>query len=187
MITEPILYALGGLVFGYLISSNNSGKDILSTIDTFLTQNQQFGELSSSIEILNRDIDSKQEYLTELDGEIAERQESINRLIQRAEHLKNSGELQQLDDLYQKTQQLNHLKEILSKLNKKNEHKFNLGVLIAIVQELYEELHHKELDLIEVQYMIEEYLEHNDSSDTFGEQRQVMQPPKPKRTSSLRR
>lgn len=186
---DPILFALGGLVFGYVVSDNNKKQNTLFTMEKLINQNKEFVELNSTLEILNKEIDSKKSNIVELEAMIIQREEEIQRLLQRAEFLRNSGELQKFEQLSQLHKNLKHIKENLNIIQKKHKHRFNIGVLVCLVQELYEELNDRELDILGVQELMEEYSDNNKSSSggSFGENEVKQEELKPKKNSMFRR
>ena len=166
---EPITLgiAMGAFLFGYIAHSNNINKTSTKSIDTLLDQNKELISLSSTIALLNRDIDKKNNLIVELEGEAAHQQENINRLKERANYVRNSGELEKLDELATTTKNLRRIKENLSKIQDKNAQRFNISVLISLVQTQYEHIHGDELDLLGVQHLMEDFSD--TGSDTTGD------------------
>ena len=72
---------MGLFVLGYIAHSNNTHKATTKNVGTMLDQNKELVELSSTIEILNRDIDKKNSQIEDLKGEAAHQQENVNRLL----------------------------------------------------------------------------------------------------------
>lgn len=163
-ITLTVGIGMGAFLLGYIAHSNNTHKASTKSIDTMLDQNREVITLSSTIEILNRDIDKKNIRIAELAEEINHQRENIDRLIQRAEYVRNSAELEKLDELAKTTKNLRRIKENLSKIQGKNAEKFNTGVLITIVQTLHEHIYDKELDLLGVQELIATFSDCDNSS-----------------------
>ncbi|WP_415407282.1 hypothetical protein ACLHDG_01780 [Sulfurovum sp. CS9] len=169
---DPITLGIGmgAFLFGYIAHSNNSNKACMQGIETMIEQNKEFVSLSSTIEILNRDIDTKNSLIAELEGEADHQQENINRLLQRAEYLRNSGELEKLEELAQTTKNLTHLKQTLSKVQVKQVERFNIGILISLVQNMYAYIHKEELDILGVQDLMTDFSDSgsDDKGDAFG-------------------
>lgn len=165
---EPITLGIGmgAFLFGYIAHSNNENKASTKSIDTMLEQNKELIYLSSTIELLNRDIDKKNNLIVELEGEAAHQQENVNRLKERANYVRNSGELEKLDELATTTKNLRRIKENLSKIQEKNAQRFNISVLISLVQTQYEYIHEEELDILGVQHLMEDFSDTD--SDTTG-------------------
>jgi uncharacterized protein YjgD (DUF1641 family) len=188
---EPITLGLIGSAFflGGLLTSNHTTKQTLHThqkmlneFELLLETNKHFGEKTTAMEILNREIAKKEEVIHELEADIHTQEETIKRLMQRAQYLRESGELQQYDQLLQMTKNLNTIKANLDKVQEKHVHRFNISTLISLVMALYEDLHQEELDLLGVQQLMEEYSmnqnKEGSGGDTFGEHTHT--PPKPK-------
>ena len=169
MIIEPITLGIGVGVFllGYIAHSNHSKKSSLNEIDTMLEQNKNIVTLSSTIEILNRDIDKKNNQIADLQGEVSHQEENINTLLERADYIRNSGELGKLEELAQVSKNLKQLKGILTKFQKSNTDIFNKGVLVSLVQNMYKDIHNEALDLEGVKYLMNDFAD-SDSDDKGG-------------------
>ena len=169
---EPITFGIGmgAFLLGYIAHSNNTNKSSMKSIETMIEQNKELITLSASIELLNRDIAKKNSLIEDLQAEAAHQQENINRLLERADYIRNSGELQKLEELAQTTKNLRHIKENLSKVQGKNANRYNISILISLVQTQYEYIHGEELDLLGVQHLMEDFSDSgsNTGSGTFG-------------------
>lgn len=173
---------MGAFLFGYIAHSNNENKASTKSIDTMLEQNKELVSLSSTIEILNRDIDKKNGLIAELEGEASHQEENISRLLERANYVKNSGELEKLDELATVTKNLRKIKENLAKIQSRQVERFNISVLISLVQTQYEDIHGEELDLLGVQELMMDFSDSgsDEKGGSFGEM--LKKPAKPKRT-----
>lgn len=180
---EPITLGIGmgAFLFGYIAHTNNNNKSSIQSIDTMLEQNKEFVSLSSTIEILNRDIDTKNRLITELEGEADHKQENINRLLRRGDYISNSGVLEKFEELAQKTKNLTHLKQTLSKVQGKQVERFNIGILISLVQNMYEYIHKEKLDILGVQDLMTDFSDSgsDDKGDAFGGTSKKPSTPKP--------
>ena len=185
MIIEPITLGIGMGVFllGYIAHSNHSNKSSLNKIDTMLEQNKNLVTLSSTIEILNRDIDKKNNQIEDLQGEVSHQEENINTLLERADYIRNSGELGQLEELAQVSKNLKQLKGILTKFQNKNTDIYNKGILVALIQNMYKHIHKEAIDLNGVKDLIIDFDDYgsDDKGDAFGSM-SSNKPPKPKST-----
>jgi septal ring factor EnvC (AmiA/AmiB activator) len=172
MIIEPLTLGIGTGLFllGYIAKSNNDNKSSLAKVDAMLEQNKNLIELSSTIEILNRDIDRKNNHISDLTGEISHQEENINTLIERADYVRNSGELEKLEELAQVSKNLKQLKGVLTKFQRSNTDVFNKGVLISLVQNLYEYIHKEEIDMEGIKYLMSDFTdsERDEKGDSFG-------------------
>ena len=173
MIIEPLTLGIGAGVFllGYIIiCSNNNNKSSTNSIDTMLENNKELISLSSTIEILNRDIDKKNNLIADLEGEADHQQENINTLLQRAEYIRTSGELEKLEVLANTTKNLTLIKQNLSKIQGKSAERFNMGVLISLVQTMYEHIHNEKLDIVGVQHLMIDFSDSDsdEKGDAFG-------------------
>lgn len=169
---EPITFgiAMGAFLFGYIAHSNNENKASAKSMDTMLEQNKELVSLSSTIEILNRDIDKKNSLIAELEGEASHQEENISRLLERANYVRNSGELEKLDELATVTKNLRKIKENLAKIQSRQVERFNISVLISLVQTQYEDIHGEELDLLGVQDLMTGFSDSGTggNGDSFG-------------------
>ncbi len=181
---EPITLGIGmGLfVLGYIAHSNNTHKATTKNIETILDQNKELVELSSTIEFLNRDIDKKNSQIEDLKGEADQQQENINRLLERADYVRNSGELEKLDELATTTKNLRRIKENLSKIQSKNADRFNISVLISLVQTQYEYIYGEELDLLGVQHLMEDFSDSGSNTGSGTSGAMGNKPAKPNKT-----
>jgi hypothetical protein len=160
MIEQIYLYLIGGFILGLILRTTNKQNEMdkyLSKIEILINNNTDVIDLSSTISNLAIDIDNKKEILLELEAELENSQLAINRNMDRIEYLKNSGELKKLESLNQTVQNLNSIKSNLVSIQKKKEYRFNVAVLVSIVQELFEELYNEELDLLGVQDLMRAY------------------------------
>ena len=164
MIIEPITFGIGvgTFLFGYAMHSSNKSKSSIDEIDTMLEQNKNLVTLSSTIEILNRDIDKKNDEISDLEAEVSHQEENINILIERADYIRNSGELEKLEELAQASKNLKQIKEILTKFQKSNTDIFNKGVLVSLVQNMYEHIHNEVLNLEDVKKLIMDFTDSED-------------------------
>ncbi len=180
---EPITFGIGmgAFLLGYIAHSNNTHKASTKSMETMLEQNKEVITLSSTLEILNRDIERKNNLIAELEGEASHQQDNINRLLERADYIRNSGELEKLDELAKTTKNLRRIKENLSKIQGRNVDRFNIGVLISIVQTLHDYIYNEELDLLGVQQLMEDFSDTGSDAggDVFGEMNKKKSKTKP--------
>jgi hypothetical protein len=169
----------------------NWWKDTKTTNDreavsTLIQQNKEFVHISTSIEIMKREIAEKEEHISSLDGEIDQREDIIARLLQRAEYVRNTGDLAKYEEIANKVSQLNSLKETLGKIKKQHEDKFNIGIMVQIIQDLFYDLHQEELDILGVSLMVREYWEgqEEDEGSDEGGKKDELKPTPPKRRSA---
>jgi len=186
-ITLTVGIGMGAFLLGYIAHSNNDNKSANKNIETMLEQNREVISLSSTIEILNRDMDKKNIRIAEMAEEINHQQENIDRLLQRADYVRNSGELQKLEELAQTTKNLRRIKENLSKIQGKNADRYNIGVLISLVQTQYEYIHNEELDMLGVQHLMEDFSDSGSDSkgDALGGMAQKQTRPKKIKPNTL--
>ena len=170
---DPFTLGIGAatFLFGYITSSNRDYKSSMNSIDTMLENNKEFISIISTIEILNRDIDKKNNLIADLEGEADHQQNNINKLIERADYVRNSGELEKLEELAKINKNITLIKENLLKIQKKDTNRFNLTTLISLVQTMYEHIHGEELDIEGVQHLMLDFTDSSSDSEgsgTFG-------------------
>lgn len=159
---------IGAFLIGHVSHKHKNNTMTLQTLETMLEHNKELSPLALAIDFLNKDIENKNSFISELEEEVSHQQENINRLLKRAEYIRNSGELEKLEALAQTTKNLNHLKQILSKFQKKEEERFNMGVLIALVQDLYREIYGIDLNVSGVESLMMEFTDSSEGSGTTG-------------------
>jgi hypothetical protein len=179
-----IAFFIGVLMMNWWKDTKHSNER--EAVSTLIQQNKEFVHISTSIEIMRREIAEKEEYLSSLDGEIDQREEIITRLLQRADYIRNHGDLAKYEEVAAKVSQLNSLKETLGKIKKQHEDKFNIGIMVQIIQDLFYDLNQEELDILGVSLMVREYWEGQETDeDSEGGRRDDHSPtPPPKRRSA---
>ena len=180
---EPLTLGIGvgAFLFGYTMHSSNNNKSSIEEIDTLLEQNKHIVDLSTTIETLNKDISKKHNHISDLQGEVQHHEENIEQLKTRAAYMKNSVEIIKTPEQSKKDKNILLIKETLSKIQNNQTSRFNIGILVSMIRDMYEELYNEKIDPIGVQELMDDFIDSDSSgSDSFGKMKH--KPPMPKTT-----
>jgi hypothetical protein len=178
---EPLTLGIGvgAFLFGYTIHSSSNSKSTTQEIDTMLEQNKHIVDLSTTIETLNKDISTKHSHISDLQGEAQEEEENIVRLKTRADYLQNNSKPTNTTKLSKQDKNILLIKESLVKIQNNQVNRFNIGILVSMVRDMYEEIYKEKIDPIGVQKLMDEFIDSDSSgSDSFGKMKHKPSIPK---------
>jgi len=190
---EPLTLGIGigAFLLGHIAHSTNSNKSTIQNIDSIMENHKASIASTSTLEVLDREINHKEEAITELSHDIIEKNEQIKNLLNRADYIRNSGELAKLEELSQVSQNLKLIKEYLAKKQNAHPNKFKEAVLIAIVKDLYKKKYNIDLDTHSLEKYMNDFADIEEKEDSgsggsFGGMKNTLSKPK-KSTTPARR
>lgn len=149
-------------------SSDKENKPAtLKDLNLLFTQHKEVADIGKYLDFINQEFHEKRELVEALEGEIIEKEIELEKHKERIEHVINSPELKEIENIKDEIIKLEEIKSKLKRLSSKNSQRFSIALLISLVQELYYELYEEEISIEEIEKILNQYLgDESTDSDT---------------------
>lgn len=173
-IIKSIAIGVGILFILWIILSKDTNKDTkkedekrvvtIKDLNTIFSQNKEIVQLGKYLDFFSIEFNKKRIELEDLEGEIEEALIELDKQKNKIEFVKNSPELKELKKVKEELLKLEQIKQMFQDINRTQAKRFTIVLLVKFIQDLYEQLHDVKLSVKDIEEMIGEYLDSEDTS-----------------------
>lgn len=173
-IIKSIAIGVGILFILWIILSKDTNKDTkkedekrvvtIKDLNTIFSQNKEIVQLGKYLDFFSIEFNKKRIELEDLEGEIEEALIELDKQKNKIEFVKNSPELKELKKVKEELLKLEQIKQMFQEINRTQAKRFTIVLLVKFIQDLYEQLHDVKLSVKDIEEMIGEYLDSEDTS-----------------------
>jgi hypothetical protein len=173
-IIKSIAIGVGILFILWIILSKDTNKDTkkedekrvvtIKDLNTIFSQNKEIVQLGKYLDFFSIEFNKKRIELEDLEGEIEEALIELDKQKNKIEFVKNSPELKELKKVKEELLKLEQIKQMFQDINRTQAKRFTIVLLVKFIQDLYEQLHDVKLTVKDIEEMIGEYLDSEDTS-----------------------
>ena len=173
-IIKSIAIGVGILFILWIILSKDTNKDTkkedekrvvtIKDLNTIFSQNKEIVQLGKYLDFFSTEFNKKRSELADIEGEIEEALIELDKQKNKIEFVKNSPELKELKKVKEELLKLEQIKQMFQDINRTQAKRFTIVLLVKFIQDLYEQLHDVKLSVKDIEEMIGEYLDSEDTS-----------------------
>lgn len=173
-IIKSIAIGVGILFILWIILSKDTNKDTkkedekrvvtIKDLNTIFSQNKEIVQLGKYLDFFSIEFNKKRTELADIEGEIEEALIELDKQKNKIEFVKNSPELKELKKVKEELLKLEQIKQMFQDINRTQAKRFTIVLLVKFIQDLYEQLHDVKLTVKDIEEMIGEYLDSEDTS-----------------------
>ena len=136
----------------------------IKDLNLIFSQNKEIVQLGKYLDFFSIEFNKKRIELEDLEGEIEEALIELDKQKNKVEFVKNSPELKELKKVKEELLKLEQIKQMFQDINRTQAKRFTIVLLVKFIQDLYEQLHDVKLTVKDIEEMIGEYLDSEDTS-----------------------
>ena len=136
----------------------------IKDLNLIFSQNKEVIQVGKYLDFFTTEFNKKRTELADIEGEIEESLIELEKQKRRVEFVKGSPELKELQKVKDEIKKLEDIKQMFQDINRTQAKRFTIVLLVKFIQDLYEQLHDVKLSVKDIEEMIGEYLDSEDTS-----------------------